>query len=206
MRQTARGQRPPAPRAAARWQRRRLVLGAIAATLPLGRAASNADALARLAEPHTHAIMRHALAPGYSDPAAFDVDDCTTQRNLDDRGREQARRTGARLREAGVQIDRVLSSRWCRCLDTARLLGLGAVVEVPALNSFFENRADGPAQTASLRTLLDRLPPDETLMMVTHQVNISALLGRGTTSGEVLIFRRRPGEDTVILGGLVVPA
>ena len=74
-----------------------------------------------LREPGAVAIMRHALAPGGGDPAGFDVTDCATQRNLDDRGRDQARAIGAALRERGFTFGRVLTSQWCRCRDTATL-------------------------------------------------------------------------------------
>ena len=136
----------------------------------------------------THAIMRHALAPGYSDPANFDVDDCATQRNLNEDGRWQARETGSAFRDAGVSFDAVWTSQWCRCIDTATLLDVGDPFEVPALNSFFEDRSSREAQTEALRAQLQALPADQSVMMVTHQVNISALLGRSTTSGEVVIF------------------
>ncbi|MEM6421797.1 MAG: histidine phosphatase family protein, partial [Pseudomonadota bacterium] len=94
--------------------------------------------------------MRHALAPGTGDPAAFELRDCATQRNLDARGRAQAVATGQMIRDAGIRIDAVLSSQWCRCLDTARLLDLGPVIEEPALNSFFRDRARGRPQTDDL--------------------------------------------------------
>ena len=88
-------------------------------------------------EPGAIAIMRHALAPGTGDPANLTIGDCSTQRNLDDRGRDQARAIGSALRERGIVFDVVLSSQWCRTLETAKLLGLGTVVDAPALNSFF---------------------------------------------------------------------
>ena len=136
------------------------------------------------------ALMRHALAPGTGDPAGFDVGDCATQRNLSAAGRAQAERIGAHVARAlgGASAD-VLSSAWCRCLDTARLLGLGDVTVLPALNSFFGARADAAASTRALRGWIDaRLgrgaPP---AVLVTHQVNISALSGGFAASGEILL-------------------
>ncbi|MEM9059087.1 MAG: histidine phosphatase family protein [Pseudomonadota bacterium] len=151
------------------------------------------DPFAALNRPATVAIMRHALAPGTSDPSGFQLRDCTTQRNLDARGRAQARAIGAAIRAAGVRIDRVLSSQWCRCLETAELLGLGPVDEAPMLNSFFEDRSTAEAQTAELRAYLQTLPPDQTVLLVTHQVNITALTDRGVGSGEVFVIAS--GED-----------
>ena len=101
--------------------------------------------------PGAFAIMRHALAPGTGDPARFALDDCSTQRNLDDRGRAQARRIGAAFAERGITFGAVLTSQWCRCRDTATLLALGPVKDAPAFNSFFRNRRqEGPRTAAAL--------------------------------------------------------
>ena len=86
---------------------------------------------AALDRPGAFAIMRHALAPGTGDPAGFTLEDCSTQRNLDDRGRAQALAIGAAFRARGVQFDAVLSSQWCRCQETASLLELGEVTPAP---------------------------------------------------------------------------
>lgn len=94
--------------------------------------------LALLKKPGHFAIMRHALAPGTGDPRNFDLTDCSTQRNLSEAGREQAKAVGELLRKSGIEKAGVYSSQWCRCLDTATLLGLGPVTELPALNSFFQ--------------------------------------------------------------------
>lgn len=143
----------------------------------------------RLKEAGTIAIMRHAIAPGTGDPVNFRIGNCSTQRNLDERGRDQARHIGAAIRAAGVKIDRVLSSQWCRCLETAELLQLGAVEELTSLNSFFADRSTGGAQTEALREFLIGLSNDETVFLVTHQVNITALTGVFPASGEVILFK-----------------
>ncbi len=143
-----------------------------------------------LRAPGALAVMRHALAPGTGDPANFRLEDCSTQRNLDQRGRDQAMRTGDALRAAGVTFDRVWTSQWCRSRDTAMLMDLGEVTEIPALNSFFENRGRAEVQTQDLRQQLSDLPPEESVMMVSHQVNISALAGRPTRSGEIVVLQR----------------
>jgi hypothetical protein len=101
-----------------------------------------------LETPGAFAIMRHALAPGTGDPAGFDVTNCATQRNLDERGREQARRIGEAFSDRGHSFDVVLTSQWCRCRDTADLLDLGPVEEVPAFNSFFQDFSTRDSQTA----------------------------------------------------------
>ncbi len=161
---------------------------------------------ARLAQPGIVAIVRHARAPGTGDPARFALDDCTTQRNLDAGGREQARVIGAAIRAAGVVVDRVLTSQWCRCRDTARLFDLGPVEDLPALNSFFRNLARAEPQTAELRQFLADLPAGETVMLVTHYVNIRALTGRNVASGEVLLLKiGRDGTISVVDEILIGP-
>ncbi|MFK7941888.1 MAG: histidine phosphatase family protein [Paracoccaceae bacterium] len=174
--------------------------------LLLAAPASADQRFSSLAEPGVVAIMRHALAPGTSDPSDFRLDDCSTQRNLDRRGRAQARDIGAAIRSAGVSVGRVVTSQWCRCRETAELLGLGPVEDFPALNSFFEDGSTRGAQARALKAFLAELDPVETVMLVTHQVNITALTGRGVGSGEVLLLKVGPeGEVTVIDEILISP-
>ena len=163
--------------------------------LPPGPTAADTR-FARLAQPGIVAIVRHAHAPGTGDSTKLRLDDCTTQRNLDERGREQAREIGAAIRAAGVTVDRVLTSQWCRCRDTARLLDLRPVEDFPTLNSFFRNPDRADRQTAELRQFLFDLPPGESVVLVTHYVNIRALTGRGASSGEVFLIEIG-GDDTI---------
>jgi phosphohistidine phosphatase SixA len=145
--------------------------------------------------------MRHALAPGGGDPAGFDVDDCATQRNLDDRGRAQAEAIGAALRARGHTFDTVLTSQWCRCRDTATLMNVGPVTEEPALNSFFQDRSTRDAQTATARALVQNASGP--MMMVTHQVNITALTGVFPASGEIVVIRATP-KGIEVLGQIEI--
>ena len=163
-------------------------------------AALGAEVLKLLNEPGTHAIMRHALAPGNGDPAGFLLRDCGTQRNLDQNGRAQARAIGSAFNSAGVVFNRVLSSQWCRCLDTAELLDLGNVEELPSLNSFFENRSAAEAQTLSTRRFLSGLGESETVMLVTHQVNITDLTGQFPASGEVFLIQVNDSGKVNVVG------
>ena len=82
-------------------------------------------------------FMRHALAPGFGDPAKFKLNDCSTQRNLDQAGRRQARFIGNYMRNHKIVFDTILSSQWCRCKQTADLLDMGSWEEFTGLNSFF---------------------------------------------------------------------
>ena len=161
---------------------------------------------ARLSEPGIVAVVRHAHAPGTGDPASFAIDDCATQRNLGARGRQQAREIGAAIRAAGAIVDRVLTSQWCRCRDTARLLELGPVEDLPALDSFFRNPDRADRQTADLRQFLSGLPPGAAVILVTHYVNIKSLTGRGVASGEVLLLEiGRAGTISVVDEILIAP-
>lgn len=136
-----------------------------------------------------HALMRHAIAPGTGDPANFTLGDCTTQRNLNETGREQARSTGTVIRDNGIQITSVLTSQWCRCVETAELLDLGPVREEPALNSFFRDRSTEATQTRQIKQQLSSLPATEKALLVTHQVNITALTGIYPRSGEIILVQ-----------------
>ena len=177
--------------------KRLLLAVALTAALLLPPAPSAADArFARLSTPGIVAIMRHADAPGTGDSTMFVLDDCTTQRNLGVGGREQAQEIGAAIRAAGVTVDRVLTSQWCRCRDTARLLDVGPVEDLPAINSFFRHPDRADRQTAELRQFLSGLSPGETVILVTHYVNIRALTGRAVASGEVLLLEI--GRDRTI--------
>ena len=148
-------------------------------------------------------LMRHALAPGTGDPSDFDVDDCATQRNLSAEGRQQARDIGDRFRENGIEQAQVLSSAWCRCLETAELLDLGAVETLPALNSFFRNRDREPAQTEALTAfVIEAVSGAEPVVLVTHQVNITALTGVFPRSGEMVVVRPTADGTIEVLGTL----
>jgi phosphohistidine phosphatase SixA len=180
---------------------------AAALALPQPAAAQDAgEAWAALKQPGTVAIMRHALAPGGGDPANFELGDCATQRNLNDAGREQARRIGQAFRDQGIQVDRVLTSQWCRCRDTAELLDLASVEDFPALNSFFEDRSTRDQQTRAVRDFLQEAPDDEKLVLVTHQVNITALTDVFPSSGEVVVIEVADDGAVEVCGTVLIRA
>lgn len=158
-------------------------------------------ALAELAQPGRVLLLRHALAPGTGDPPGFRIDDCSSQRNLDPTGRQQARALGRRLAAAGVSSASLYSSQWCRCLETARLLDLGPVQPLPALNSFYGRAAERAARMAALRTFLARLPVDgRPVVLVTHQMTINEFTGAGTPSGGGSLFQLNGTDQPVWLG------
>jgi len=145
------------------------------------------------------ALIRHALAPGTGDPPGFRLDDCSTQRNLSEAGREHARSIGARFREHGIGNVVVYSSQWCRCLETARLLDLGKVHPFPGLNSLFRDGSREAAQTADVRALIRKRPKGTSLVLVTHRFNITALSGEIPQSGEIVVLRP-DGENLTVVG------
>jgi phosphohistidine phosphatase SixA len=159
------------------------------------------DAPWRLLERGGHVlVLRHASTePGVGDPPGFRLGECSTQRNLSAAGREEARRLGAALRARTIPIGRVLSSRWCRCLDTA-WLAFGRGEGWPPLDSFFDDRSREPEQTAAVRRLLSERPADGNLVLVTHQVNITALTGIAPAPGELVVLAPR-GDGTFAVTG-----
>jgi len=145
--------------------------------------------------PHgTVLFVRHALAPGTGDPTHFKLKDCATQRNLDDVGREQARRLGVTMRDLGISFSRIYSSQWCRCLETAELMHMGVVEQLPYLNSFYQGIVPREETLAGLRQVLDNLPEDGGVtLMVTHFVTISAITGLGVGSGDAVAYDPKTG-------------
>jgi phosphohistidine phosphatase SixA len=143
-------------------------------------------------------LFRHANAPGGGDPPGLRLGDCTTQRNLDSGGRDQARRIGEIFRQKRIVVREVLTSQWCRTEETARLAFDGMVKSEPAFNSFFDDRANGPAQTRAATALLSQWNGTGTLVVVTHQVNITALTGVFPQSGEGVVLRMVNGQANVV--------
>ena len=146
------------------------------------------------------ALLRHAIAPGTGDPPTFELRQCATQRNLSEEGRDQARKIGSRLRENGIQEAMVFSSQWCRCLETAKLLEIGPVAELDVLNSFFQDFGRRDLQTKALLAWINKQNPKQPLILVTHQVNITALTGVFPSSGELVIVHRSDAGDLTVVG------
>lgn len=178
---------------------RRALLLATAGALVLPARADTAALRVAFAAGGAALLLRHAQTEaGIGDPPGFRLEDCRSQRNLSAAGREQARRAGEALAALRLKVDEVRSSRWCRCIDTARLMFPGrAVTVLEALNSFFEDRARADAQTGALRSYLAQLVP-RNAVLVTHQVNVSALAGVGVAMGEGVVVRMEAGMPRVL--------
>jgi broad specificity phosphatase PhoE len=176
----------------------------LAATIP---SIELSAALSRLEKGGYVVVMRHELTvPGVGDPEGYSLDRCESQRNLSDEGRLNARRLGQRFAASQVRFETIRSSQWCRCQDTAALIlsGMGETgvhqkrnqVWV-VLNSFFERRETSSDQTIALRKFIgeQRNLKANNVLLVTHQVNISALTGFFPSSGQLIALKEAADQS-----------
>ena len=173
-----------------------LALAALAPSLivaPTGAVADDRDAWAALVNGGHVALVRHGSAPpgGGGDPPGFRIDDCATQRNMDERGRAQARALGEAFRRHGVPVDRIQSSPWCRCLETARLMALGPVESVMAVASSERS----PERLVVLKQMVADWRGPGTLVLVTHALTVRALVGVMPEQAEIVVIRPRLGDQ-----------
>ena len=141
-------------------------------------------------------LIRHALAPGFGDPQNFDLNNCSTQRNLDGEGREQAFRIGEKIKAARIKFSKIYSSQWCRCLETAENMNLGEITVEPGLNSFFQGIVPKDKTLDRLRKRLESVEAkQELVLMITHQVTITAVTGITVSSGGAVAFNTNSGES-----------
>ncbi|MCA9403067.1 MAG: histidine phosphatase family protein [Candidatus Omnitrophica bacterium] len=153
-----------------------------------------------LAQPGVHMLMRHAYAPGTGDPEHLDIQDCSTQRNLNDQGRSQAMSLGKELHRFGIHFHKIYTSQWCRCKETARLLKHDVPLEeLTDLNSIWNlDREHVEGQTRRLREFIASRPPGVPLLFVTHQANILALTEVGVASGQSVLIEYTDGRLQVL--------
>lgn len=186
---------------------RRDLFAGIAALLAAFCAAGNAgadavDLIAALRSGGHIALMRHSIAPGTGDPANFRIGECATQRNLSAAGRAQAAAIGERLRENGLADARLVSSQWCRCLNTARLLSVGEVEELPFLNSLVAYPARREGMTRDLRRWIGAQELGRPTILVTHGINIRALTGSSSREGEIIIAELTSSGELSVVGSI----
>jgi len=133
-------------------------------------------------------FIRHAIAPGNGDPNNFDINDCSTQRNLNENGIEESKKIGLFFKNNKIKIDKVLSSQWCRCKDTAKY-AFKNFKTFDALNSFYDEKfaANETKQIKDLKNYIKRWNSDKNLVLITHFVVISSILNTGASSGEIII-------------------
>ena len=174
-----------------------------ASALPASAALADSD-WAALQEGNV-VLFRHASAPGIGDPERFKLGDCGTQRNLDEAGRLQARRIGEQFRKNGIVVGKVLSSQWCRAIDTARLAFPGFNGDGDTFNSFFNDYERSDVQTAAALQLINSWQGPGVLVVISHQVNITALTGIYPGSGEGVIIKPSPSGAKLNIIGRVQP-
>ena len=133
-------------------------------------------------------FLRHALAPGSGDPSNFAKKDCSTQRNLNNEGRSQARLIGHYFKAKKINFSEILTSEWCRCIDTTKELNLGKWEIFSGLNSFYEGHEKKDKVMAKLRKKLNSLSHSDLVLLVTHQVVILAQTGIAPKSGEMVLY------------------
>ena len=133
-------------------------------------------------------FIRHAIAPGNGDPNNFDINDCSTQRNLDENGIEESKKIGLFFKNNKIKIDKVLSSQWCRCKDTAKY-AFKNFETFDALNSFYDEKfaENETKQIKDLKNYIKNWNSDKNLVLITHFVVISSILNTGSSSGEIII-------------------
>ena len=152
------------------------------------------------------ALLRHADAPGIGDPAGWRLDDCATQRNLSEGGRAEARAVGARLRQERIRIAKVLSSPWCRCLETARLADVGAVQTEATFGNAYVMSDKRVDLREGGRAVIDRWRGPGVLLVVTHGENIRALTGQSPSTGEIVVVAPGAGSALKVIGAVPPPA
>jgi len=133
-------------------------------------------------------FIRHAIAPGNGDPDNFDINDCETQRNLSEKGIQQSKKIGLFFEKNKIKIDKILSSEWCRCMDTAKI-AFNNFETFDSLNSFYDEKfaPNKDMQIKNLIKYIESWQSDKNLILVTHFVVISSILNVGTSSGEMII-------------------
>ena len=149
---------------------------------------SNEELINSLKEGGKLIFIRHAYAPGNGDPKNFDLKDCVTQRNLNQEGINQSKKIGVFFTKNKIQIDKVLSSEWCRCKDTAKY-AFNNYRTFDALNSFYDARFEKNRvkQIKDLKKYISSWNSKKNLVLITHFVVISETLGAGAASGEIIV-------------------
>lgn len=150
-------------------------------------------------------MMRHALTvPGVGDPPGMRIDDCATQRNLGDEGRSDAKRMGEAFRARGIPVGKLLSSPWCRCIETAELVfGRKPEVSQP-LSNLFGRAENRDKQVRAMQALVSAKPGDGNLVLVSHGSTISALTGVYLGSGDFVVLTPLGGGRFSVAGQIAV--
>ena len=137
-------------------------------------------------------FIRHSYAPGNGDPANFKLYDCSTQRNLNQEGITQSKKIGQLFYKNKIQIDKILSSEWCRCKDTAKF-AFNKYTTFEALNSFYDPKFEKnkDKQIRELKNYILNWNNKKNLILITHSVVISEIFNISADSGEIIISDKK---------------
>jgi|ERR1051326_4255201 broad specificity phosphatase PhoE len=149
-------------------------------------------------------LIRHANAPGIFDPPGMRFNDCATQRNLDEQGRAEARRIGAAFRAQAIPVGDVRSSRWCRCMETAKL-AFGRAEHWEPIDGAQPGSETETRRAAAVRAFASTPVAGGNVVLVTHNFNIRAITGISTASGEMVVLTPK-GSDFTIAGRIPLAA
>jgi broad specificity phosphatase PhoE len=156
-----------------------------------------------LRAPGSVVVLRHSYAPGSFDPPDARLDDCSTQRNLDEAGRAQARRIGEAFRQHAITVGRVLSSPRCRCLDTARL-AFGKVEPWNVLRGALRDADLRRRLLIPVRQAIADHRDGPPLVLVTHGSVVSDLTGLDIRMGAFAVLHRGADGGHAVAGQLYV--
>ena len=143
-------------------------------------------------------FLRHSIAPGFGDPGYFNLNNCSTQRNLNEEGILQSKNIGEFFKSNNIKFSEVLSSEWCRCKDTVNEMNIGKWKTFTGLNSFFQGYSNKDKVLKELNKKLSSTKNDELILMVTHQVVISNITGIAPPSGGIVIYNSQTRQSTQI--------
>ena len=143
-------------------------------------------------------FLRHSIAPGFGDPKNFNIDDCSTQRNLSINGILQARSIGQFFIENNIEFSEILSSEWCRCKDTINEMNIGDWKTFSGLNSFFQNFSKKEIVLSLLYDKLNNVKNNEFILLVTHQIVISEITNVSPPSGGIVIYNTKNKKAKLI--------
>jgi phosphohistidine phosphatase SixA len=190
----------------------KLIVGSLIGAVFLGFIAAptahadNDATWALLKKPGHVVLLRHSNAPESPPDGDVKFNDCSTQRNLDEAGRAQARRLGDEFRKHGIKAASLVSSQYCRAMETGKLMKLGAVRGLPALNQVFLADVSGMRDAGEKgRQFIKTISAHQLTVLVTHVTNIQSIAGANLSSGELAVVHFDPSGSVVVDGSIKVP-
>ena len=181
----------------------RYVIGVLLCLVAVGDAHATDAIWEALRAPGSVVVLRHSYAPGGFDPPTAKLDDCSTQRNLDENGRTQARHVGEAFRQHGIAVGTILSSPRCRCLDTARL-AFETAQPWDVLQGALNDRARRQQQLVAIRARIAEHVSGPPLVLVTHGSVVTDLTGLNVRMGAFVVLRRPSDGQHTVVGELFV--